>query len=125
MEGYEPVAFVSAESGDGLVVSFFVIEPDDPTNGRSIILMRNPNWEDMLSDYEKGVTVSDEGHPEDDAGEDNFLERIRLGNATAEIRSKRYRHRLDLRRVEKSQLREGRKVLKKMNYDKSFKLELS
>jgi hypothetical protein len=39
METYEPVAFVALETGDDLIVSFFVASADDPSDGRSITLL--------------------------------------------------------------------------------------
>ena len=105
-------------------MSFFVVKPDDPTDGRSLILMRSPKWEVLLPEWERGTKVSDERLSGDEERDDNFLERIRLGNSTAEISSRHYRRRLDLRKVERSELRAARKLLKKMNYDKRFKLEI-
>ncbi len=125
MEDFEPVSFISVESGDDLIVSFFVVKPDDPTDGRSLILMRDQKREISLPEWERGVKVSDEAYSDDEEWEDNFLEWIRLGKSTAEIRSKHYRHKLDLRKVERSELRVAKKLLKKMNYDKRFKLEVA
>ncbi len=119
---FEPVAFISVESGDDWIVSFYVVRPDDPTDGRSLILMRDKKWEYLLPDSEKGVKVSDEGYPEDEEVHENYLDRVRLGGATAEIRSTYHRHTLDLKRVERSELRAAKKVLKKMNCDKRFEL---
>ena len=124
MDDFEPVAFITVESGDDLILSFFVVKPDDPTDGRSLILMRDRKWENLLPEWERGVKVSDEACPDDEEQNDNFLERIRLGTSTAEIWSKHQRHKLDLRKVEGSKLTAAKKVLKKMNYDKSFKLEV-
>ena len=124
MDEFEPVAFISVESGDDLILSFFVVNPDDPTDGRSLILMRDRKWENLLPEWERGVKVSDEDCPDDEDRDDNFLERIRLGTSTAEIWSKHQRHKLDLRKVERSELSAARKLLKKMNYDKRFKLEV-
>lgn len=125
MDEFEPVTFISVESGDDLIVSFFVVKSGDPTDGRSIILMRGRKWENLLPEWERGVRVSDEERSDDEEYEDNFLERIRLGNATVEITSKHYRLKLDLRKVERSELRAAKKLLKKMNYDKRFKLEVA
>ena len=125
MDDFEPVSFISVESGDDLIVSFFVVKPDDPTDGRSVTLIRDRKWENLLPEWDRGVKVSDEECSDDEEWEDNFLERIRLGNATAEIKSKHYRHKLDLRKVDKSELRAAKKLLKKMNYDKRFKLEVA
>jgi len=125
VDDFEPVTFISVETGDDLIVSFFVVKPDDPTDGRSLILMRSPKWEILLPEWERGTKVSDEGLSDEEERHDNFLERIRLGNSTAEISSSHYQRRLDLRKVERSELKAARKLLKKMNYDKRFKLELA
>ena len=53
----ELVQFMTAEIGDDLIVSFFVVKPHDPTDGRSIILMRDKKWEHLVAELEKGVTV--------------------------------------------------------------------
>ncbi len=112
---FEPVEFMTAEGEDDWIVSFFV-------NGRSIILMRDKKWEHLVPEIDKGVKVSDEEFTSDLKWEDNYLEWIRLGDATAEIGSNLHRHKLDLRQVKKSEVRAARKILKKMNYDKRFKL---
>ncbi len=125
VDDFEPVAFISVESGDDLIVSFYVVRPDDPTDGRSIILMRDKKWENLLPEWERGVRVTDEDYSDDEEWEDNFLERIRLGNSTAEIWSKHFRHKLDLRKVERSELRAAKRLLKRMNYDKRFQLEIA
>ena len=125
MDDYEPVIFISVESGDDLIVSFFVVSPDDPTDGRSLILMRSPKWDSLLPEWERRVRVSDENLTDEEEREDNFLERIRLGRSTAEIVSTYYYRKLDLRKIEKSELKAAKKLLKKMNYDKHFKLEVA
>jgi len=125
MDDYEPVIFISVESGDDLIVSFFVVSPDDPTDGRSLILMRSPKWDSLLPEWERRVRVSDENLTDEEEREDNFLERIRLGRSTAEIVSTYYCRKLDLRKIEKSELKAAKKLLKKMNYDKHFKLEVA
>ncbi len=118
----EPVAFISVESGGDLVVSFFVAGPDDVADGRSVTLMRNLKWEHLLDDAERGVKVYDEQYPEGAACEGNLLEWIRVGNSIVEIKSGRYKHKFDLRRVDASELRAAKRVLRKMNYDKRFEL---
>jgi hypothetical protein len=69
--------------------------------------------------------VSDENLTDEEEREDNFLERIRLGRSTVEIVSTYYCRKLDLRKIDKSELRAVKKLLKKMNYDKHFKLEVA
>ena len=118
----ELVQFMTAEIGDDLIVSFFVAKPHDPIHGRSIILMRDKKWEHLIAEWDRGVKVSDEDFPEDEEADNNFLEGIRIGNAVAEIETTYRRYKLDLHNVGELEIRAAKKVLKKMNYDKRFKL---
>lgn len=125
MDTYEPVAFVSIEADDDLVVSFFVTRPDDPSDGRSITLLRALKWEYLLPDWERGVKVSDEGSPDEEEWQVNFLEEIRLSDSTVELKSTHYERKLDLSGLEKSDLKAIEKLLKKMNFDKRFNLAVA
>ena len=88
MDDFELVSFISIEGGDDLILSFYIVESDDPTDGRSLILRRSPKWEVLFPEQEWGVQVSDEGWSYDDEEkwQDNFFEWILLGHSTAEIR---------------------------------------
>lgn len=123
MDTYEPVAFVSIEAGDDLIVSFFVTRPDDPSDGRSITLMRDLKWEYVLPDWERGVKVSDESSPDAEEWQGNLLERIRVSDSTVELKCIHFERKLDLRRLESSELKAMKKILKKMNFDRRFSLE--
>ncbi len=118
----ELVQFMTAEIGDDLIVSFFVAKPHDPIHGRSIILMRDKKFEHLVAEWDRGVRVSDEDFPENEEADNNFLEGIRIGKTVAEIETTHRRYKLDLRNVGELDLRAAKKVLKKMNYDKRFKL---
>ena len=118
----ELVQFMTAEIGDDLILSFFVAKPHDPIHGRSIILMRDKKFEHLVAEWDRGVKVSDEDVPENEEAENNFLEGIRIGNTVAEIETTHRRYKLDLRKVGEPEVRAAKKILKKMNYDKRFKL---
>ena len=118
----ELVQFMTAEIGDDLILSFFVAKPHDPVHGRSIILMRDKKFEHLVAESDRGVRVSDEDVPENEEAEDNFLEGIRIGNTVAEIETTHRRYKLDLSNVGDPEVRAAKKILKKMNYDKRFKL---
>ncbi len=118
----ELVQFMTAEIGDDLILSFFVAKPHDPIHGRSIILMRDKKFEYLVAESDRGVKVSDEDVPENEEAGNNFLEGIRIGNTVAEIETTHRRYKLDLRNVGEPDVRAAKKVLKKMNYDKRFKL---
>ena len=118
------VHFMTTELGDDLIVSFFVAKSQDPSDGRSIILMRDMKWEYLLADSERGVRISDEDFPDyEDAG-DNELQGIRIDNTVAEIETKHRRYRLDLRHVDEADLRAAKRILRKMNYDHRFQLTI-
>ena len=118
----ELVQFMTAEIGDDFILSFFVAKPHDPTHGRSIILMRDKKFEHLIAEWDRGVRVSDEEFPENEEADNNFLEGIRISNTVAEIETTHRRYKLDLRKVGEPEVRAAKKILKKMNYDKRFKL---
>ncbi len=118
----ELVQFMTTEIGDDFILSFFVAKPHDPIHGRSIILMRDKKFEHLVAESDRGVRVSDEDVPENEEADNNFLEGIRIGNTVAEIETTHRRYKLDLRNVGEPELRAAKKILKKMNYDKRFKL---
>ena len=115
-KAFEFVEFITVESEDDWIVSFFA-------DGRSIILMRDKKWEALVPESEKGVKVSD-GRIDDESWENNRLLSIRLEKATADIQSELHLHRLDLRRVVSSEILSAGKTLKKMNFDRRFKLSV-
>jgi hypothetical protein len=121
----ELVQFVTAEIGDDLILSFFVAKPHDPTHGRSIILMRDKKWEHLIAEGDRGVRVSDEDIPENEEADNNFLEGIRISNTVVEIETTHRRYKLDLRKVDEPEVQAAKQILKKMNYDKRFKLTVS
>lgn len=125
MDDSEPVAFVNIQSGDDLIVSFFVRRRDDPSDGRSVTLMRSLKWEHLLADWERGVTVSDENVPDEEEAEVNLLEHVRLSNSMIEIGSTQYQRKLDLRKIDESDRKAVKRLLKKMNFDKRFRLEFA
>jgi hypothetical protein len=118
----ELVHFMTTEIGDDFILSFFVAKPHDPIHGRSIILMRDKKFEQMVAEWDRGVRVSDEDVAENEEAESNFLEGIRISNTVAEIETTHRRYILDLRKVGESEVRAAKKILKKMNYDNRFKL---
>ncbi len=121
----ELVQFMTSEIGDDLIVSFFVAKPHDPTDGRSIILMRDKKWEHLVAEWERGVKVSDEDFPENEEADNNYLEGIQIGNTVAEIETTHRRYKLDLRHVGKTEVVTAKKTLKKMNYDRRFKITVA
>lgn len=123
MDNAEPVAFVSIELGDDLVVSFFLVAADDPSDGRSLTLLRSVKWENLLPEWGRGVWVSDEALPEQ-SHENNLLERIRIGSSKIEVEATRFSRVLDVSRIGKSDLEAIASSLRKMNFDDKFSLQI-
>ena len=44
------VAFITAEMGDDLIVSFAICKPDDPTDIESLTILRTPKYEVFLDE---------------------------------------------------------------------------
>ncbi len=118
----EFVQLMEVESGDDYIVSFYVTEPDDPMAGRTISLIRDKKFEFLIEEQDKGVRASDERLLGSLDEEDNFLEGIRFSASLAEIKTTHWHCKLDLRKVDKAEIRAAKKVLKKMHFDKRFKL---
>jgi hypothetical protein len=118
----DTVSFVSVETtGMDLILSFAVMDPDDPTDIDSLILMRTPVYEPFLEEQERGVRVSFERN---DPEEEDLLDEVQWDKDAAIVRLKTQLHtyRLDLRKVDSKSLSAMRKILKKMNYDGRIQL---
>jgi hypothetical protein len=115
----ERVSFITMETGDDLVLSFAVQHPDDPSEIESLILMRTPKYEFLLEEHERGVDVSFERHEDD---QDDYLQRIDYlkADALVRIQTSAREYELDVRKVGANELKQMRKILKKMNYDQKF-----
>jgi hypothetical protein len=116
----ESVAFIRVDEGDDLILSF-VIEDVEPGEVKSLILMRTPKYEFVFYDHEGGVNVSHEDFPE---REDELLRRIRLGSDTVTIESAYNRFELDVSRLDRKELEKASAILRKMNFDGRFTLEV-
>jgi hypothetical protein len=120
MNAAEPVGFITVEDdGEDLILSF-AVELDEPGEVASVILMRTPKYEVLLPREERGVTVSHELHEQWD---DEALRRLRWADDRVEIATNRSRYVLDVSRVDPEELRDGREMLRRMNFDGRFELE--
>jgi hypothetical protein len=110
------VGFISTQSGKDLIVSFAVVDPEDPAEIESLTLLRTPMYEGFLPEEERGVSVSFERYIED---EHDLLEEVRWNEKSAilKLETQLRSYELDLRKVDKKSFSTMRKVLKKMNYD--------
>ena len=104
-----------------MVLSFAVQRLDDPAAIESLTLMRTPKYEFILEEHERGVKVSFERYDDDEDGDD-FLLKFDYGEADAIVRIQTSirEYELDVRKVDASELKQMRKVVKKMNFDQRF-----
>src|SRR5450759_1191045 len=95
----DTVSFLTVESGKDLILSFAVMDPDDPTGIQSLILLRTPMYESLLDPQERRVTVSFERHNSD---EEDFLEAVHWDENSEIIRltTRLETYELDLRKVD-------------------------
>ena len=109
------VSFITTETGDDLIVSFAIGGDDDSLELESLTLMRTPKYERMLDDWERGVKISFGGN----TNEDEFLEEVHFDPETATVRlkSNATTYELDIRRVDRREIKAMCKVLREMNLD--------
>ena len=121
-EELDMVSFVTLQDGDDLIVSFAIAD-EEPGEIISLILLRTPKYEALLPADERGVSVSHESFPEEDDRE--RLRRLRMTGSVVTIETTRTQYDLDVSDVERRELVEAQRILKKMNFDQSFILELA
>ncbi|ABM03615.1 hypothetical protein Ping_1838 [Psychromonas ingrahamii 37] len=109
------VSFINIEDeGIDLILSFAVYD-SEPSAIESLILMRTPRYELLLDDHERGVAVSFKNHEQS-----SLLKSVVLGTDIVEIFNQENKYILDMRHVDKDELNELEKILKKMNFDNRF-----
>jgi hypothetical protein len=84
-------------------------------------LRRTPEFQFILEDGERGVTVSHDDQPE---VEDDPLRGIRMAPQGVTIETTYNRHELDVARVDREELAEACSILRQMNFDHRFALEI-
>lgn len=115
----EPVYSLTTENTDNLIISFAI--PEDNYGGViSLILLRIPKFDMIYEEWERGVQVSDERTDRDD----EFLEEFSLTDQTVQISTNAAKYSLDISKIDEEEIQELKKVIKKMNYDSSFRLYL-
>jgi hypothetical protein len=116
------VAFITVQRGEDLVISFAVCKPDDPADIESLTILRTPKYEAFLDEWERGASVSFERDLEGDeiellrevfyAPDDKYIT-LRTGHQT---------YKLDVRKVDPSELSAMCDVFRKMNFDSIIRL---
>jgi len=117
----ENVSFITTEDGDDLIVSFAI--PDaDSFDVKSLTLLRTPKYEFILDDVERGINVSYDDFPDD---EDDYLEEIEVGKDIVRLVTSHRRYALDARHVDDDQKKRMKRILKRMNFDDRFTLQIA
>jgi hypothetical protein len=119
----ERVFLMNNQEGDDLIVSF-AIEDTEPEETKSLILLRTPKYESVFEDHERGVSVSYDEQPDSEADED-LLVRISIVQNMVTVVSKYHRYELDVSSVDREKLADACKILRQMNFDSRFILEIS
>ena len=121
-EPRELVAFITAQTGDDLIVSFAVCRPDDPTDIESLTILRTPKYEAFLYEWERGASVS---FDRDLDGDERVLLRevvFAADDKCITLRTDHRTYKLDVRKVDPSELSVMCRVFRKMNFDSSIQL---
>ena len=96
-------------------------EPDDPEGVKSLTLIRTPGFEFILSDDERGVSVSYDDFPDD---EYDLLTGIVLENQCITIRTQNHEYTVNVQHVDDEELKEAIRILKKMRFDNRFDMTI-
>ena len=115
----ETVAFIHAESGKDLIISFGQVATDAPGEIESLNLLRTPMYETFLDENERGVTVSLECQDDHDLLLEVFFDKEA---ATIKLRTESREYDLDLRKVDPFELERMCSVFRKMNFDQRLQL---
>ncbi len=117
------VQFIALEEDEkDLIVSFVL---DDREMGvKSLILLRTLFFEEVFDEEERGVKVSMEG--DDFERQDfNVLSYFKIEGEEIEIKTPFREYKLDISRIEKSEIEEMLNLLKKQNYDNRFTIQIA
>lgn len=118
----ERVMFLSIETGEDLILSFAIArEGDLDGDVVSLILMRS-KYEFLLPEEERGVSVSHESWRDTDG---ELLRRLVWAGDQVDVESTVRRYRLDVSRVDASEVQRGKRLLQRMNEDRRFVLLFS
>jgi len=115
------VAFITAEDGDDLIVSFAVVH-GELGEVQSVTLMRTPKYEFIFEDAERGVNFSDE-RSEEEVSE--LLRELHFEGGVAAVKTDRADYVLDISKVDPDEVAEAARIFRKMNFDQRFLLVIA
>ncbi|HXX23054.1 MAG TPA: hypothetical protein VEO19_07885 [Terriglobia bacterium] len=119
----ERVRFMTIGDDSDLVVSF-AIPAEDPSDVKSLILLRTPKQERFLYPWEQGVNVSHDDFLDEDGEDFDILQSIELERGAVRITTRRRQYDLDIQNVDRDQIRRAAEILRRMNFDQSFGLKI-
>jgi hypothetical protein len=111
------VPFLTIEDGDDLIVSFALGEKAET----SLTLLRTPKYEPLLPEEERGVTVSSDATT---VVAPNLLRAVKWESSIVLVASTEAEYALEVSAVDPEEIREAKRVLKKMNFDGRFELSV-
>ena len=117
------VKFINLEETEkDLIISFAVDDHEFDIN--SLTLLRTLFFEEILPEEERGVYVTLEG---DSFEQENFnmLNSIKISDSDILIESTFREYHLDISKLEKEDIEEMIKLLKKQNYDNRFTMQIA
>jgi len=114
------VSFITTEEGDDLIVSF-AIQGTDPYDVKSLTLLRTPQYEFILDDAERGVNVSFDDYPDDEV---DLLEAGEIERHLVRLVTSLRQYTLNVQDVDYEEMKQAKRVLKKMNFDERFGLRM-
>ena len=121
-EQRELVAFITVQRGEDLVISFAVCKPDDPADIESLTILRTPKYEFFLEEWERGASVS--FHRDLEGDETELLREVfyAADDKCITLRTSHQTYKLDVRKVDPSELSAMCDVFRKMNFDSIIRL---
>ncbi len=108
----EHVHFLTIEDSDDLIVSFGLGE----YAATSLTLLRTPKYEHFLPEEERGVSVGSGLNGKE------VLVSVQWGSDIIQIRSTAQCYTLNIKAVDPAEIKEAKRVLRKMNFDHRFEV---
>jgi hypothetical protein len=117
----ESASLITTEDADDLIVSFAILL-DELCDVKSLTLLRTPKYEFILDESERGVKVLSDDFPNE---ENELLKQVAIEGDVVRVTSHYRTYTVSIKDVEAVEVQEAKKILKKMNFDKRFRLKIS
>jgi hypothetical protein len=104
------VEFITTEDEQDLIVSFAIA----PSAERSLTLLRSPQYEHLLPEEERGITV---GPLNPQEVEPDFLRSVQWLGSRVTVKTERHEYKLDISAVAEDEVAQAKAVLRKMVKD--------